>query len=163
MVREILAGEGKSDCPFTLGAGPTAVKPHGSWASARRRAQLDNVPVGVGDEDLQIAVRPRLGTAQHRHACRLQEVTIFVTSSRAMPGDGCGWCVFRPEASASGAGAFVFEDDVNLRRPGLEPQAGEREGWPRHFAHAQHFDVKPTRPCQLLDHQCGMIEGVDAQ
>src|SRR5438128_2599351 len=101
------------------------------------------MPVGVGDEYLDITVGPRLraGENRHLHFFEARNSGPGVVYQKGEMVRTAGPQVFGHEV-ASGARAGELQDQVDLRVARLEPGALERECRPRHLAHAEGLDVE---------------------
>lgn len=120
--------------------------------------------VRVEDERLNRPIRPQLRFRKKRHTGRFQfgrGLHRIIDREGKMVAARCFRATILVDTRR--AGTVVLENEVDQRFASLKPGAGEVERWPRHFGHAEQFDVKPAARAKVANDERDVIDLLDAE
>jgi hypothetical protein len=117
------------------------------------------VVIGVQYEDLNSTIRSEFGVVHQGNSGSLQlcrgdsgivdgegDVVVASTALQDFNGITCG------------PAEIMFQYEVDQGFAGLKPAAGEAEGWPRYFLHAQYVDIEAAAAGEVFYDEGDMVE-----
>src|SRR5262249_39012973 len=121
--------------------------------------QLDDMPVGVVEPGLKVAVRPHPGPA-HADSGRLQPLDgrRAVLRFEREVADAAGPDARRGIWPSGRSRVLVLEDQMDLRLPGLKPEAGKVEAGTLDPLHPQQVDIERCAPLEIPDDERDVID-----